>query len=212
MNKEEFKKVKVGTSLIKIRYLNGFEPEVDVTGIDRINGKIYYRHIKSRMEGYSSFSNLEFIKNTPNKNIKLQAGMAFECKKLGKGRIVKIEDIFYLQFLTKFNEVDFLEVRNDIENLEITNFRIIPITLELLRVGDVIKRVDKQRRKVLGRLSDLIFVSNLNEFNVNSLSPFLIAELKKHQYTVIQPEWEEEVKKMTHKEIEKELGYDFEAI
>lgn len=147
--------------------------------------------------------------------MKLQAGMAFECEinSIGvKGRLIENNGEFALQYKDAWGADGFFILgtrTSEVSYAEsiIPTFKIIPITLDLLQVGDVIGE-GNAKREVLGRISNLIFVSEANE---DDMAGFYITinELKNDGYTVIQPEWEEKPKArgMTLREIEHELGY-----
>lgn len=144
--------------------------------------------------------------------MKLQAGMAFECEleeKKIKGRIAKFNNDYKytLTYKDQYGANRYYGL-DSINNKGIKNFRIISITLDLLQVGDVIKNEDG-KRKVLGRLNDLIFISLPKKYNITTKGTFHIDELKRECFEIIQPEWEEKPKArgMTLREIELELGY-----
>ena len=132
--------------------------------------------------------------------MKLQAGMAFECEVNGDKVIGRVhrekqeETAFYLRYKDKYGcecEKNISDELNRITN--VTNFRIISITLDLLQVGDVIKNEDG-KRKVLGRLNDLMFISLPKKYNITTKGTYHIDELKRECFEIIQPEWEEKPK------------------
>ena len=156
--------------------------------------------------------------------MKLQAGMAFECEINGdkvRGRIFR-ESLGEKEFYISYRDRDGREQEKYINDrlnkiTNVTNFRIIPITLDLLQVGDVIINsrrggviINSKRneRTILARVNDLVHISmSGNPKKVNDF--FTISELKDLDYSVVQPEWEEKPKArgMTLREIELELGY-----
>lgn len=137
--------------------------------------------------------------------MKLQAGMAFECELDSisvKGRIVENSGKFALRYknawgVDEFFSLDLLRLGVGVNKVSsivsiIPTFKIIPITLNLLQVGDIIAIHIDQYKKVLGRLNDIIFLSIINGHEITSSNPLTIHEMKNCKYTVIQPEWEEE--------------------
>ena len=120
--------------------------------------------------------------------MKLQAGMAFEYELRGqiiRGRILKYKNSFTLLYKNVWGENFYIYLpanQSKVEYLESSfkGFRIIPITLDLLQVGDVIKSVDDKKRKVLGRVNDLIFPSSTKSYQKALNITYLIDELNKY--------------------------------
>lgn len=146
--------------------------------------------------------------------MKLQAGMAFECEleeKKIKGRILKLPNVdgkYTLRYMDEYGEPNFWNF-DKIESELIENFRIIPITLDLLQVGDVVIDPDENELTILSRVNDLVHLSEDLKPTVAQEAHYTIDELKKLNFSVIQPDWEEKPKArgMTLREIELELGY-----
>ncbi len=80
----------------------------------------------------------------------------------------------------------------------------LKITWGEVKEGDFIENRGV-KRKILGRLNDVIFMSDADNFNVSSPSFYTISELRQWNYLIVQP-IQEETNEMTLDEVCKALG------